>query len=181
MPQFCFTDPYGLASVRVLFSSPVHQHVAAGAVMVRDVPFHSTGKPGSKHAYEGRFDACLGVKEMIVVGEVFCLEDPSSDFWQHTDANVVVVQFYNLILFVHNLVGHHIVERIGIDVTFGSLIDPSGEEDRIHLRVSNLVGWDNFFLNAHFYLLGKGRLREEQGREQSQQYKGCTLPHCYDR
>ena len=140
--EFGLSDPNGFAAVGVLFHRPVYQHVAAGPVMIGNIPFNTAGEPSTEHSDEGRLDAGLGVEEIVTVCEVLGLENPSANLGKYSDADVIVLQLYDFVSLVNDLVCHHIVQRVGIDITFCSLVGPSSEEDRICLGCSYLVSRD---------------------------------------
>ena len=121
--------------------------------MVRDVPLDPSGQPCSQHTDQSRLYACLRIEEMIIVGQILGLENSATNLRQYSYLNVLVAQFDDLIVLVLNDIRHHIVKRVRVDVAFRSLINPTGEEDRVNLRSSDLIGRNSLIDNFHVHVL----------------------------
>ena len=155
VPQFGLPYPNSLATVRIVFRRPIHQHIAAGPVMIRNVPLNSTREPCAQHTDQSRLDSSPGIEEIVVVRQVLSLINPSTDLGKDAETYVVVLQLDDLIGLVNHLVSDDIIQRIGIDVTFRSLVDAASEEDGIDLRGSELMSGDCLFLNFQSDLLAE--------------------------
>ncbi len=162
MAKLAFSDPDSPAAVRMLFGRPVHQHVAAGSVVIRYVPLDTTGQPRSKHTDKRRLYASLCVEEMVVIRQILSLEYSSSDLRQYSYLYVLVTKFDDLIVLVLNDVRHHIVKRVRVDVAFGALVNPAGKEDRVNLRSSDPIGRYSLIDNLHVHVLCLRGQSEEQ-------------------
>ena len=128
--------------------------------MVGDVPFNTSREPGSQHADEGRLDARLRVEEVIAISFIGGLKDASANLGQHTDIDILVLQPQDVVVLGSLLVGKHVVERIGIDVALGTLVDAAGEEDGVFLGGPQLIGGQGNLFLAHTYGLRPERHRQ---------------------
>jgi hypothetical protein len=96
MAALDFAHPDRLAAVRVRFGRPIHRHETRSPMMVRDIPLDPAGDPGAEHADQRRFDHALTVEEIVAVGFVERAEDPSADFRQDANLEVLVFEIHGL-------------------------------------------------------------------------------------
>ena len=106
--EFGLADPDGLAAVPVFDDTVVARDVRRGPVVVEDVPLDAARDPGSGHADVRRFDHVLVVEDVVAVGLVDGIEQPSADLREHAQFHVFVLEVEGLV--AHRLsVARHVV------------------------------------------------------------------------
>ncbi len=130
--------------------------------MVRNVPFDTAGDPGPDQSDQGGLDDVLAIEEVIAVGLVDGLEEPSADLRQDANLDIFVLEIDELVALVDLLAGQRVVKRIGIDPSLGALRLPPEEEHRALLRRTGQVGGDHGVLLVDLDRGGLGRGRAER-------------------
>ena len=80
MSAFGFTEPDGLAAVRVLDQRIVDRQVGRIAVMMKGAPFHAARDPRAEHADQRRLDHMLLIEEVVLIGLVGGSKQSPADF-----------------------------------------------------------------------------------------------------
>ena len=168
MPEFQLAHPDGLAAVGVLFHRVLHGAECAGAVVMRDVPFHAARDPSSDQPDEGGLDHVLPVDEVVVVGFVDALEQTSAEFGQDAQPDVLVFEMDQGVGLIDLPARERIVHRVGIHRALSALRLPTEEEHRVRLGSAGQVGRDDRFLLPHPDPLGIGCI----GRRESHSADG---------
>ena len=127
--EFGLADPDGLAAVPVLDDAVVARDVRRGAVVVEDVPFDAPRNPRSRHADVRRLDHVLVVEDVVAVGLVDGVEQPSADLRQDAQFDVFVFEVEGLVAHRLFVARHVVVERIGVDRAARPLVGPVAFED----------------------------------------------------
>ena len=127
--EFGLADPDGLAAVPVLDDAVVARDVRRGAVVVEDVPFDTARNPRSRHADVRRLDHVLVVEDVVAVGFVDGVEQPSADLRQDAQFDVFVFEVEGFVAHRLFVARHVVVERIGVDRAARPLVGPVAFED----------------------------------------------------
>ena len=127
---FRLAEPDGLRAVRIIHDAPVARHVAGLAMVVEHVPLHASADPGSRHSHIRRLDAVLMVEDVIAVGLVNGIEEPSADGRENAELDIFVLEIEGLIGHHLPVAGHIVIESIRIYAPPGSLVGPVPVEDR---------------------------------------------------
>ena len=89
---------------------------------------------------------------MVVIGLVRCRENASSYLRKYRNVDILVAQFQDIVGLVNDFFGQHVIQRVRVNIPFGTLVDTTGEKDRIHFRIAYLVSRYLFRHGFHFYL-----------------------------
>ena len=117
-----FSHPNGLGAVVVADELPVAGELGSVAVMVEHIPFHTATKPCAKHTDVTGLDYVLTIEDLIVVGLVSSIENPSAVIREHADLDIVVLKVKRPMGTVDLNIRNVIVHGIRIDGAFCPLI-----------------------------------------------------------
>ena len=135
-------------------------------MMVRQVPFDSTGDPGAEQADQRGFDDMLVVDEVITVRLVDRFEDLATKLGKNADLDVLIFEIDHGIGLVFLLRGQVVVDRIRVDAVLRALRVAAEVELWVGVRGANQVGRDGdlFFPGFNGRCCGKQRrsCRENQ-------------------
>ena len=159
-------DPDRLRTVAVVHQFVVDRILAGCAVVVEDVPFDTARDPCTEHADVGGFDDVLTVENLVSVGFVRGVEEPTADVREYAHLQIVVLEEQRPIGGVGLFVGRIIVHGVGIDAAPGPLVGEVAFEKRRLFRRIHPVGGQRDGSLAHFHLAVPGAgAAAEQHRE----------------
>ena len=122
-------DPDGLlARLLVFHELPVDWHCGRRAVVMREVPLHTTRNPCAEHADERRLHDVLAVEGFeagLLVREV---EEMSAMLGEETELQPVVLHREVLVDLVDLAVVQHVLHRVRIDAPLRALVDAARVE-----------------------------------------------------
>ena len=140
MAILSLAKPDRLRAVAIIDNPPVTRNMAGLAVMVEGIPLYATTDPRSGHSHIGRLDHAIPVKDVVTVGLVDGIQQPASDLREYAQLHILVLHIETIVGHILLLTGHVVIERIGIDTSFGALVGPVPFKDRGLFRRIQEIG-----------------------------------------
>ena len=133
-------DIDGHRAVVVLGHAVVHRREGGRAVMLRPVEFNPARNPWPGQPHQRRFDDVVVIDKIIAVGLVEGAVNPSAQFGQDHDAQILVFQPDGMVGDLPADIRHLLGHRQRIDLAGAALVGAFFNEKRIFFRLGGWIG-----------------------------------------
>src|SRR5574344_911901 len=140
---FHFIHPHRDGTVFIFLYRTIHGHIGTRTVMLRPVELNTAADPWTREPHQCRFYHMIIIHKVTLIDFIVSHLYSSTQFRQNHHFDVFVLQPDSMPFLIHLLIAYLLNDRIRIHSAAAALIYSILQKNRILLRCTNLIRWDD--------------------------------------